>query len=224
RLRGFFRTVEIAGRPAPLAGSPCVFSGTPAVEPRPAPPLGSGRAAWDRAPASDAARGAAAAGGVDGRSAVSPAGVVGTPTRAADGRGAILAGMRVINLGVGAVGPEICWALGELGAEVIKIESNANLDFLRALSLEPGMVNRAWIFNAECRGQKSVLLNLTTDEGRELARRLCALADVVVENNRGGVVASWGLDYDDVRAVKPDIVYIASQGFGRGGPLGRSQA
>src|SRR6185295_14537418 len=140
------------------------------------------------------------------------------------GSDGILTGMRVINLGVGAVGPEICWALGELGAEVIKIESNANLDFLRSLSLEPGMVNRTWIFNAECRGQKSVLLNLTTDEGRELARRLCALADVVVENNRGGVVASWGLDYDDVRAVKPDIVYIASQGFGRGGPLGRSQA
>jgi benzylsuccinate CoA-transferase BbsF subunit len=135
-----------------------------------------------------------------------------------------LAGMRVIDLGVGAVGPEVCWVLAELGAEVIKIESRANLDFLRAVTIEPDTPNRAWTFNDECRGQKSVCLDLRTVRGRELALQLCANADVVVENNRGGVVATWGLDYEDVRRVRPDVIYVASQGFGRGGPLGEAQA
>ena len=45
---------------------------------------------------------------------------------------------------------------------------------------------------------------------------------MVVENNRGGVAAAWGLDYDDVARVNPDVVYLCSQGFGRGGPLGEA--
>ena len=130
----------------------------------------------------------------------------------------------MIDLGVGAVGPEVCWVFAELGAEVIKIESRANLDFLRAVTVEPDAPNRAWTFNDECRGQKSVCLDLRTARGRELALQLCATADIVVENNRGGVVGKWGLDYDDVRRVRPDVIYVASQGFGRGGPLGESQA
>src|SRR5205823_882819 len=97
-----------------------------------------------------------------------------------------LAGMRVVNLGVGAVVPEVCWLLGELGAEVVKIESRANLDFLRRVTIEPDTPNRAWTFNDENRGQESVCLDLATVRGRELALRLCAAADVVAENNRGG--------------------------------------
>ena len=202
RTRGYFREVEIAGRRAPLARSPLCFSLTPAVDPVPGPALGSGGAAWTPA---------------RGEIEVPKTGGA-VPSRL------ILDGLRVINLGVGAVVPEMCWLLGELGAEVIKIESNANLDFLRAVSLEAGQVNKSWVFNAECRGQKSVVLNLKTPEARELARRLCATADVVAENNRGGVVAEWGLDYEDVRALKPDVIYVASQGYGRGGPLGTAQA
>ncbi len=118
----------------------------------------------------------------------------------------------------------MCWLLGELGAEVIKIESRANLDFLRAVTIEPDAPNRAWTFNDEGRGQKSVCLDLRTARGRELALQLCARADVVVENNRGGVVRNWGLDYEDVRRVHPDVIYVASQGFGRGGPLGEAPA
>src|SRR4029077_20422391 len=112
--------------------------------------------------------------------------------------------------------------LGELGAEVIKIESRANLDFLRRVTVEPDAPNRSWTFNVECRGQQSVCLDLRTARGRELALRLCAAADVVVENNRGGVVAEWGLDYEDVRRVRPDVVYLSAQAFGRGGPLGEA--
>lgn len=142
----------------------------------------------------------------------------GTPT--GEPSGPPLAGVRVVHLGVGAVVPELCGLLGELGAEVIKIESRANLDFLRHVTFERGRPNRSWAFNTECRGQKSVCLDLRTARGRELALRLCATADVVAENNRGGVVAGWGLDYEDVRRVRPDVVYASSQAYGRGGPLG----
>src|SRR6266704_2355350 len=64
----------------------------------------------------------------------------------------------------------------------------------------------------------------TSARGRELALGLCATADVVVENNRGGVVRSWGLDYEQMRRVRPDVIYIASQGFGGGGPLAEASA
>jgi len=135
-----------------------------------------------------------------------------------------LAGLRVVSLGVVAVGPEICWQLSELGAQVARIESRAKLDPLREVALDPGQVNRAFTYNAENRGSESVCIDLTTVRGRALALELCAKADVVVENNRGGVAAAWGLDYDDVRRVRPDVVYVSSQGYGRGGPLGAVQS
>jgi crotonobetainyl-CoA:carnitine CoA-transferase CaiB-like acyl-CoA transferase len=199
QVRGYFRRT---GFPhlgnAPFAPAPFNFSATPARLSRPAPAPGEDdRSGFAARPAEP--RGGAAA-------------------------GPVLAGRRVIDLGVGAVGPEVCWVLAELGAEVIKIESRANLDFLRAVTIEPDVPNRAWTFNDECRGQKSVCLDLRTQRGRELALQLCAAADVVVENNRGGVVRQWGLDYPDVRRLRPDIIYVASQGFGRGGPLGEAQA
>ncbi len=136
----------------------------------------------------------------------------------------VLAGMRVINLGVGAVGPELCWLLREFGAEVIKIESRTNLDFMRRLTPELDNPNTAFPFNDDCRGQKSVCLDLRAARAREIALQLCASADVVVENLRGGVVRNLGLDYPDVRRVQPAVVYVASQGYGRGGPLGEAPA
>ncbi|MGH7804616.1 MAG: CaiB/BaiF CoA transferase family protein, partial [Candidatus Binatia bacterium] len=105
----------------------------------------------------------------------------------------------------------------ELGAEVVKIESRANLDFLRRVTLEPDP-NLSWTFSVESRGQKSVCLDLSTPRGRELALALCAKADVVIENNRGGVVRAQGLDDSSVRAVNSRDVYVACQGFGEGGP------
>ena len=197
RVRGYFRHTNFPHiADAPFAPGPINFSATPAVLRRPAP-----------APGED-----------DG------AGFAPRPpdTPATGGSGALLAGMRVVDLGVGAVGPEIGWVLAELGAEVIKIESRANLDFLRAVTVEPDTPNRAWTFNDESRGQKSVCLDLSTQRGRQIALQLCAQAEVVIENNRGGVVKAWGLDYEHVRTVRPDVIYVASQGFGRGGPLGEA--
>src|SRR5207253_1189607 len=195
RTRGYFRATGFAPLgAAPFAPAPFYFSRTPVATSRPAPGPGEDDRRGFPAPAAEPPAGSAA--------------------------GPPLAGMRVINLGVGAVVPEVCWLLGELGAEVVKIESRANVDFLRRVTIEPDTPNRAWTFNDENRGQESVCLDLATVRGRELALRLCAAADVVAENNRGGVVGCWGLDYEDVRRLRPDVVYLCSQGYGRGGPLG----
>jgi crotonobetainyl-CoA:carnitine CoA-transferase CaiB-like acyl-CoA transferase len=197
RVRGYFRAT---GFPhlgdAPFAPAPFNFSITPTTLRRPAPSPGED----DRT-------------GFPERTLEPPTGGRFEPP---------LAGLRVINLGVGAVVPEIGWLLSEFGAEVIKIESQVNLDFLRRVTVEPDSPNRSWTFNAESRGQKSLCLNLDTPRGRELALRVCATADVVLENNRGGVVGQWNLDYEDVRRVRTDVIYLASQGFGRGGPLGEA--
>src|SRR5947209_3675298 len=200
RVRGYFRRT---GFPhlgdAPFAPAPFNFSRTPAVLERPAPAPGAAREGSfpPRAPGRP---------GGDG------------PQRPA------LAGLRVIDLGCGVAIPETGTLLAELGAEVIKVESRANVDFLRRVTVEPDAFDRSWTFNDASRAQLSVALDLRTPRGRELALRLCAAADVLIENNRGDVVRQWGLDYEDVRRVRPDVIYVASQGFGRGGPLGEASA
>jgi crotonobetainyl-CoA:carnitine CoA-transferase CaiB-like acyl-CoA transferase len=199
RVRGYFhRTGFPHLGDAPFASVPLNMSATPLAVRRPAP-----------APGEDDGNGFSAR--------LEP-----TATGQADRP--LLAGVRVIDLAVGAVGPEVGWMLVTLGADVIKIESRANLDFLRAVTVEPDTPNRAWTFNTESCGQKSVCLDLRTPRGRELALQLCATAEIVVENNRGGVVQGWGLDYEDVRRVRPDVIYLTSQGFGRGGPLAEASS
>jgi crotonobetainyl-CoA:carnitine CoA-transferase CaiB-like acyl-CoA transferase len=138
--------------------------------------------------------------------------------------GPVLAGIRVVNLGVGAVVPELCGTLADLGAEVIKIESANSPDFLRRLTPEPDHPNRSFMFNDENRGQRSVCLDLDTAAGRELALRLCATADVVAENRQGGLLRRFGLDYEAVKRVRPDVIYVSSQGYGSDGPLGGAPA
>jgi len=132
-----------------------------------------------------------------------------------------LEGIKVISFGTGAVIPEWGKALGEFGADVIKIESRENPDFVRTIG--PDM-NNIHGFNESNRNQRSFGVNLKTDKGRELVRRLIETADIVGENFRGGAVASLGFDYEDVRRIRPDIIYISSQGFGRNAPYSEYQA
>jgi benzylsuccinate CoA-transferase BbsF subunit len=180
---------------APFAVLPCQFSRTPVSLRRPAPPRPD-------------------------REAYLPPRDPDPPRGPCDARPA-LDGILVVGLTCGAVGPEACGLLRDLGAEVIKIESRANYDFLRRVTLD-GDPNHSWTFNEECRGQRSLCLDLSTARGREIALALCQRADVIVENNRGGVAKSWGLDYDDVVKLNPAVIYLCSQGFGRGGPLGEA--
>ena len=142
------------------------------------------------------------------------------PTR--DARGLVLEGVRVVEFGMAAVGPEASLVLSEQGADVIKIESRTHLDVLRLAGFD--RVNCAFAFNVECRGRRSVTLNLDTEAGRRLAFELCARADVVVENYRGGVLDSMGLGYEAVKKANPRVIYASSQGYGRTGPLGEMAA
>ena len=197
RLRGYF---QCTGFPqlgnAPFAPFPCQLSRTPATLRRPAPAPGENDDS--------------------GFAPQEPSGA------AASSDGPPLAGLRVVSFGVGAAVPGLCRTLAELGCEVIKIESRASPDFLRRLTFEPEAMNRSWPFNDENRGQKSVCLNLKHARGRELALDLCARADIVVENHQGGVLDRFGLDYESVRRLRSDVVYLSSQGFGKGGPLGQA--
>ncbi len=126
-----------------------------------------------------------------------------------------LQGILVIDLGTGVAVPDGTRLLAELGAKVIKIESSKNLDFVRTIAAEK---NSSAGFNETNRNKLSIGVDLQTEKGKELLKKLIKLADVFAENQRGGVAKSLGFDYESVRKIKPDIVYISSQGFGGGGP------
>ena len=144
------------------------------------------------------------------------------PQRSKQSKGLLLQGVRVVEFGMAAVVPELSLVLSELGADVIKIESETHLDVLRATGM--GRINCGFAFNTECRGRRSVALNLETEEGRRLALDLCVKADVVAENFRGGVLDDLGIGYEQIRKKNPSVVYVSSQGFGRDGPLSRAPA
>ena len=126
-----------------------------------------------------------------------------------------LEGIMVISLGTGVVVPDAGKILGELGANVIKIESSDNLDFVRTIAADK---NTSAGFNESNRNKRSFGVNLKSDKGKDIVKQLIKISDVVAENFRGGVVKSLGLDYKSVRPLKPDIIYLSSQGFGGGGP------
>jgi benzylsuccinate CoA-transferase BbsF subunit len=132
-----------------------------------------------------------------------------------------LEGIRVISFGTGAVIPDFGKILGELGADVIKIESRENMDFMRTIGADPDNIGG---FNESNRSKRSFGINLKTDKGRDLVKSLIKITDIIGENFRGGVMKSHGLDYESVRQIKPDIIYVSSQGFGRGGPFSDYQA
>jgi crotonobetainyl-CoA:carnitine CoA-transferase CaiB-like acyl-CoA transferase len=126
-----------------------------------------------------------------------------------------LAGVRVLEFANFIAGPFCGMLLGDMGADVIKIEPPRG-DLARAI---PPMINgESASFAAINRNKKSLVLDLKSAEGRDLALRLAAGADVVVENNRPGVMERLGLDAASIRRVNPAIVYTSVSGFGQTGP------
>ncbi|MBM4462935.1 MAG: CoA transferase [Chloroflexi bacterium] len=132
-----------------------------------------------------------------------------------------LEGVRVVSFSTGAVMPDFGKILGELGADVIKIESKENMDFMRTIGFD---INSVPGFNETNRNTRSFGVNLRTQKGKKLVRQLIKKADIIGENFRGGVMASLGFSYNSVHRIKPDIIYISSQGFGSGGPYSDYQA
>lgn len=131
-----------------------------------------------------------------------------------------LAGVRVADLSMMWAGPYATKLLAEMGAEVVKVESPTAWDNIRTLIPQPGAAepwNTAFYFQEYNRQKKSVTLDLAVEAGRHAFLQLVAHCDVLVENYRADVMAKLGLDYDAVRAVKPDIVYVSMAAFGKTG-------
>ena len=129
-----------------------------------------------------------------------------------------LTGLRVVDVSIMAAGPWIGSLLGELGAEVIKVEPPAGDGTRWVEPKQHGMGTNYMCLNVNKQG---VVLDFKDPADRASALDLVATADVFVQNFRGGVIERLGLGYDAVRARNPRIVYCSVSGFGETGPLGK---
>ena len=133
-----------------------------------------------------------------------------------------LAGVRIVDFTWAWAGPQATLLLGMLGAEIIKIESQARLDHTRLRSLMSGPTlaspDHSVIFAELNVNKLSLTLNLTHAEAIDIVKRLVQISDVVAENMRPGVLDRLGLGYDALRAVKPDIIMLSSSAVGSTGP------
>ena len=130
-----------------------------------------------------------------------------------------LQGIRVLDLSRILAGPWCSQHLADLGAEVIKIEHPKLGDDTRGWG--PPYLNEthesAYYLSAN-RGKRSVAVNIALPEGQELIRKLVATSDVVLENFKVGGLKRYGLDYESLKQVKPDLIYCSITGFGQNGP------
>jgi crotonobetainyl-CoA:carnitine CoA-transferase CaiB-like acyl-CoA transferase len=136
--------------------------------------------------------------------------------------GASLDGVRVLDLTWVLAGPYVTKTLAEHGAEIVKVESFHRKDptrFAPGMRLRPeaGFEDGGYFLNFN-RNKRSVALNLRTDEGQDLLRRLVPHVDVVIENFSPGVLAKWGLDYPRLRELNPGVVLVSMAGTGQDGP------
>ncbi|MEM8986002.1 MAG: CaiB/BaiF CoA-transferase family protein [Pseudomonadota bacterium] len=134
-----------------------------------------------------------------------------------------LAGVRVLDLSRVLAGPWATQVLGDLGAEVIKIERPGAGDDTRGwgppfLKTESGDQTDAAYFLCANRNKKSVALDIAAPEGQALVKRLAATSHIVVENFKTGGLKKYGLDYESLKADNPALVYCSITGFGHDGP------
>ncbi len=130
-----------------------------------------------------------------------------------------LKGLRVLDLTRVLAGPTCTQMLGDLGAEVIKIERPGAGDDTRGFAppTMPGTTESAYFVGVN-RNKRSVTLDIATPEGQEIARRLLADCDILVENFKVGALAKYGLGYEQVHAAFPGVIYCSITGFGQTGP------
>src|SRR5262249_30220280 len=196
--RGFFAPIH-EGLHFP--GAPFRMSKTPLVTRSDAPRLGS--SSWlDTAP-----RGRLQASGFElhqerPRSPLAPPK---TDTRARR----VLDGVRVLDFTHVVAGPIATRILADHGAEVIKVERTVTLDLGE---------RRGGFFGNLNRGKRSLILNMSDLRAVDLAKRLAAASDVVADNFSARVMGNWGLDYEGLRKLRPDIIAIGMSGFGKTGP------
>ncbi|SFP93567.1 formyl-CoA transferase [Variovorax sp. PDC80] len=127
-----------------------------------------------------------------------------------------LQGLRVIEMGQLIAGPFAGKTLGEFGADVIKIEPPGSGDPLRNWRLLQDGTSVWW--QVQSRNKRSLALDLRSEEGQQIARRLIAEADVLIENFRPGTLEGWGMGYEVLRERNPGLVMLRISGYGQTGP------
>lgn len=129
-----------------------------------------------------------------------------------------LEGVRVLDLTNVMAGPYCAMVLGDLGAEIVKIES---FDGDTSRHFEPQVNGESYCFAVLNRNKKSLSLDLKSEKGREVVLRLAERSEIVLENFRPGVVHKLGIDYESLKRHNPAIIYASMSGFGQTGPYGR---
>ena len=127
-----------------------------------------------------------------------------------------LAGLRVVEAATLAAGPMVGTALGEFGAEVVKVEAPGTGDPMRTWGLRRDGIALVW--KSVSRNKRCVTLDLRQPAGQELLHELLAVSDVLVVGTRPSALERWGIDYETVHARHPHIVMLHVSGYGRGGP------
>lgn len=131
-----------------------------------------------------------------------------------------LSGIRVCDFTWIIAGPTATRSLADFGAEVIRVEHGQAVDAIRMgrpILGDAPTLNNSGFFQYFNRNKKSVTLNARHPDGMEILRQLIAASDVVIENFSDGVLDSWGLGYEELKAIRPDIIYCSISGFGHSG-------
>ena len=199
--RGYWRTLPVAGREARHPGPAVRLSNAPARAERPAPRLGEHTEAVLAEPP---------------RPLPAP-----PPAPAPDGA-LPLEGLRVLDFTWVMAGPVATRVLADYGATVIRVESPARPGTGRSMAPFHGGVfapQNSLFFDNMNAGKLGLALNLASEAGREIARELAARVDVVAESFAPRAFRAWGLDYESLRARKPDLIMLSSSLFGQNGPL-----
>ncbi|MGC2963730.1 formyl-CoA transferase [Paraburkholderia sp. GV068] len=127
-----------------------------------------------------------------------------------------LKGVRIVEMGQLIAGPFAGKTLGEFCAEVIKVEAPHDGDPLRNWRLIKGGTSVSW--QAQSRNKRSVALDLRHPDGQDVARRLIAECDVLIENFRPGTLEAWGMSYEELSRINPGLVMLRISGYGQTGP------
>lgn len=128
-----------------------------------------------------------------------------------------LSGIRVLDLSRVLAGPLCGMVLGDFGAEVIKVEHPGRGDDTRDWGLQVASTQTTY-FNSVNRNKRSVTVDLQSPQGRDLVLELAKQCDVVIQNFKFGGAEKLGLGYEDIKAVRPDVIYCSISGYDRTGP------
>jgi len=130
----------------------------------------------------------------------------------------VLEGYRVVDCSIAMAGPFAAQRLGDLGADVVKVEPTAGewQRFAAAGGAKGNEINVSFL--ALNRNKRSLAVDLKSEDGKNIVRELIAGADVFLQNYRPGVAARLGLDYETLRQINPSLVYVSISGYGEDGP------